>query len=35
MAPGDIVYLCLQVTAGPVFQNDVGTAVWQWDAISQ
>lgn len=35
MAPGDIVYLCLQVTAGPVFQNDVGTAVWQWDAVSQ
>jgi len=35
MAPGDIVYLCLQVTAGDVGQGDTGTAVWQWDAVSQ
>lgn len=36
MAPGDIVYLCLQVTAGPtIAQGDTGTAVWQWDAVSQ
>jgi hypothetical protein len=35
LAPGDIVYLCLQVTAGAVGQGDTGTAVWQWDAVSQ
>lgn len=35
MAPGDIVYLCLQVTAEEVGQNDTGIAVWQWDAVSQ
>lgn len=36
MAPGDIVYLCLQVTAGAtIAQGDTGTALWQWDAVSQ
>ena len=35
MAPGDIVYLCLQVTAEEVAQNDTGVAVWQWNAVSQ
>lgn len=36
MDPGDIVYLCLQVTAGAaITQGQTGTAVWQWDAVSQ
>lgn len=34
--PGDIVYLCLQVTAGSdIAQGDTGTAIWQWNAVSQ
>jgi predicted ribosomally synthesized peptide with SipW-like signal peptide len=36
LAPGDVVNLCLQVTAGTdIAQGDTGTAVWQWDAVSQ
>ncbi|MFE7845000.1 SipW-dependent-type signal peptide-containing protein [Microbacterium sp. NPDC057407] len=35
LTPGDVVYLCLQVTAGAVEQGATGTAVWQWDAASQ
>lgn len=36
MDPGDIVYLCLQVTAGAtITQGETGTALWQWDPVSQ
>lgn len=36
MNPGDTVYLCLQATAGSdVAQGETGTAVWQWNAVSQ
>ncbi|UYO95850.1 SipW-dependent-type signal peptide-containing protein [Microbacterium sp. M28] len=33
---GETVNLCLQVTAGPdIEQGGTGTAVWQWNAVSQ
>lgn len=36
MADGDVVNLCLQVTASSAIeQGDTGVAVWQWNAVSQ
>ncbi len=32
---GETINLCLQVTAGAIEQNQTGTAVWQWNAVSQ
>jgi predicted ribosomally synthesized peptide with SipW-like signal peptide len=36
IADGEIINLCLQVTAGTTLgQGETGTAVWQWNAVSQ
>lgn len=36
IADGEVINLCLQVTASSTIgQGDTGTAVWQWNAVSQ
>lgn len=36
IADGQVINLCLQVTAASTIgQGDTGTAVWQWNAVSQ
>ncbi|WP_460795043.1 SipW-dependent-type signal peptide-containing protein [Microbacterium sp. GXF0217] len=36
IADGEIINLCLQVTAASsIEQGETGTAVWQWNAVSQ
>lgn len=36
IADGEIINLCLEVTASSTIgQGDTGTAVWQWNAVSQ
>lgn len=36
IADGEVINLCLQVTAGSTIeQGETGTAVWQWNAVSE
>ncbi|MGM7665488.1 SipW-dependent-type signal peptide-containing protein [Microbacterium sp. A93] len=36
IAETDVIYLCLQVTAADTIgQGETGTALWQWDAVSE